>query len=51
MPDDADTQSSQAPKVSSTSTPERPKPPRVLEREPEPQAKSLIQRLIERIAV
>jgi hypothetical protein len=51
MPDDVDTQSSQAPEVSSASVSERPKPPRVLEREPAPQANSLLQRLIERIAV
>jgi hypothetical protein len=52
MPDDANMQqSSQAPKVSSASVSERPKPPRVLEREPAPQAKTFLQRLIERIAV
>jgi hypothetical protein len=51
MPHDADTQSSQRLKVSSVSTPERPKPPRVLEREPPPPPKGLIERLIKRIAV
>jgi len=51
MPDDANTQSSQVPKLSSASTAERPKPPRVLEREPEPPPKGLIQWLIKRIAV
>jgi hypothetical protein len=52
MPDDANMQqSSQAPEVSSASVSERPKPPRVLKREPEPPPKGLIQRLIKRIAV
>jgi hypothetical protein len=51
MPDDADTQSSQGVCQPSASTPERPKPPDILEREEQQPAKSPFQRLIERIAV
>jgi hypothetical protein len=51
MPDDANIQSAQTPKVPSAPVPERPKPPRVLEREPPPPPKGLIERLIKRIAV
>jgi hypothetical protein len=51
MPEDSNAQLSQSPKASNASTPERPKPPRILEREPALPAKSLLQRLIERLAV
>jgi hypothetical protein len=37
--------------VSSAAVPERPKPPRILEREPPPLPKGLIERLIKRLAV
>jgi hypothetical protein len=51
MPEDADTQASQGVSEPDASTPERPKPPDVLEREEQQPTSSPIQRLIERIAV
>jgi hypothetical protein len=51
MPDDANTPPIQEAAQSSVSTPKRPKPPEVLEREPEPPVNGLLDRLIKYIAV
>jgi hypothetical protein len=51
MSDNADTQSFQRGSESAASMAERPKPPDVLEREEKQTTNSLIQRLIDRLAV